>query len=105
MPLLGKLLAAVGSSIFGLIAGIVGAQLAARLTAVAGLAALYISCVVYFTQVIGPWLAGVFSSQYGQLLGLLFPPVSGSVLAGLVGYWGCVAGLKYVGSLTKMAVG
>jgi hypothetical protein len=105
MPLLASLLASIGTSIFGLIAGLVGAKIAARLVAVAGLATLYISCVVYFTSVVGPWMATVFSSQYGQLLGLLFPPISGSIIASLAGYWGCVAGLKYVSSLTKMAVG
>lgn len=99
------LLGAIGSSIFGLIAALVGGKLAARLTAVASLAAIYLSCVVYFTTMIGPWIGSVFSSQYGQLLGMLFPPISGSVIAALVGYWGCVAGLKYVSSLTKMAVG
>lgn len=105
MPLLAKLLAALGGSIFGLIAAVTGAKLATRLIAVATLAALYISCVVYFTTVIGPWIGTVFASQYGQLLGLLFPPISGSVIASLAGYWGCVTGLKYVSSLTKMAVG
>lgn len=105
MPLLATLLSTLGASIFGLIAAITGAKIATRLLAVAALATLYISCVVYFTTIIGPWIGTIFSGQYGQLLGLLFPPISGSVLASLAGYWGCVAGLKYVSSLTKMAVG
>lgn len=105
MPLFAKLFAALGGAIFSLIAGIFGAKLAARLIAVASLAAIYISCVVYYTRMITPWITGVFTSQYGSLLGLLFPPVAGSCLAGLVGYWTCIAGLKYVSSLTKMAVG
>lgn len=105
MPFLGSILGAIGSSLFALIAAITGVKMAARLSAVAALAVIYISCVVYFTQVIGPWIGNVFSSQYGQLLGLLFPPIAGTVLASLIGYWGCVASLKYVSSLTKMAVG
>lgn len=105
MPLFASLFSGIASSIFGLIAALVGAKIAARLTAVGALAVIYISCVVYFTTIIAPWLAGIFESQYGQLLGLLFPPISGSVLASLAGYWGCVTGLKYVSSLTKMAVG
>lgn len=105
MPLLAKLLAAVGGSIFALIAGLTGAKIAARLIAVATLAGIYVSCVVYFSSMVSPWLLGVFSSAYGQFLGLLFPPVAGSVIASLIGYWTCVTGLKYVSSLTKMAVG
>lgn len=98
-------LGALGSSLFALIAGLTGARIAARLTAVLALATIYLSCVVYFTTMVAPWIGAVFTNQYGQLLGLLFPPVSGTVIASLVGYWGCVAGLKYVSSLTKMAVG
>ncbi len=105
MPLLATLLASGGSGIYALIAAIVGAKIATRLTAVAALAAIYISCIVFFMGLIEPWLATLFSSTYGQLLGLLFPPTSGSVIAGLSAYWSCVVGLKYVSSLTKMAVG
>lgn len=105
MPLLAAFLGTIGTSIFGLVAAIFGAKIATRLLAVAALATIYISCVVYFTSMISPWLSGVFSSTYGQLLGLLFPPISGTVIASLAGYWGCVASLKYVSSLTKMAVG
>lgn len=105
MPLFATLFHAIGTALFSLIAGITGAKIATRLAAVAALATIYVSCVVYFTTIIGPWMTGIFSSQYGQLLGLLFPPISGTILASLAGYWGCVAGLKYVSSLTKMAVG
>lgn len=105
MPLLATLLASVGTGLYSLIIAAFGAKIAARLTAVAALAAIYISCVALFMTTISPWLATLFSSTYGQLLGLLFPPISGSVVAGLAGYWSCVIGVKYVSGLTKMAVG
>lgn len=105
MPLFAALFSSIGTAIFGMIAAITGAKIATRLLAVASLAVIYVSCVVYFSTIVAPWMTGIFSSQYGQLLGLLFPPISGTVLASLAGYWGCVTGLKYVSSLTKMAVG
>lgn len=105
MPLLGALLSAIGSSIFGIIASIVGAKIAVRLIAAATLAGIYISCVLYFSALVGPWLAGFFSTGFGALLGLLFPPISGTVIAGLFGYYTCIAGAKYVTTLTKLAVG
>lgn len=105
MPNLGLLLLGLLKPIFDLVARFIGVQATIRLTAVATLATIYISCVIYFTTMVGPWLAGVFSSAYGQLLGLLFPPISGSILAGLSAYWICVAGQKYVARLTKMAIG
>lgn len=105
MPLLATLLSSISTSIYGLIAAIVGAQYATRITAVLALAAIYISCVTLFTSIVFPWLANLFSTQYGQLLGLLFPPISGSVIASLASYWSCTIGVKYVSGLTKMAVG
>lgn len=105
MPIFAALFGSIGTAIFNLLAGLVGAKYAVRLLAVASLAAIYVSCVVYYSQLVGPWLAGVFSTQYGQLLGLLFPPVSGSVIAGLSAYWTCIIGVRYTSSLTKMAVG
>ena len=66
---------------------------------------LFALIFLFFTGLIGPWLGTLFSSTYGQLLGLLFPPISGTVVASLAGYWSCVIGVKYVSSLTKMAVG
>lgn len=105
MPLLGALLQSIGASLFGLIAALVGARIAVRLIAAGTLAGIYISCVLYFSAMIAPWLSGIFSSTYGMVLGLLFPPVSGSVLAGLFAYYTCIVGAKYVTTLTKLAIG
>ncbi len=105
MPLLAKLLTLVGASIFGLISSMFGAKIAVRLIAVATLAALYGASVVLFTTTITPWLSGVFTSPYGQLLGLLFPPAAGTVLASLSAYWIVVAGQRYTARLVRMAVG
>lgn len=105
MPLLGTLLASLLTPIYAFMVAVLGAKAAIRVTAIATLATIYLSCVIYFTTQIGPWLAGVFSTGYGALLGLLFPPISGSVLAGLSAYWICVAGQKYVTKLTKLAIG
>ena len=105
MPLLAALLKSIGMGIFGIVVAAVGVKSAIRLTAVATLAALYVSSVVTFTTMITPWLTGVFNTQYGSLLGLLFPPVSGTVLASLSAYWVIVAGNKYLVRLTRMAVG
>lgn len=105
MPLLGKLLAGLFSWAVGILTALVGAKTAIRLTAVASLAAIYISCVLFFTSLIGPWFGMIFSTAYGSLLGLLFPPISGTVVAGLFAYYTCVAGARYVTTLTKLAIG
>lgn len=105
MPIIGSLLTYLFGSVLSFFSIFTSAKIAVRLTAVTFLAGIYLSCVVYYTTMIGPWLLDLFSTQYGQFLGLLFPPVSGSVLAGLSAYWICIVGVRYTSTLTKMAVG
>ena len=54
---------------------------------------------------IGPWLLAVFNTAYGAFLGLLFPPIAGSIAVGMGLYYTCVATKRHVGRLMKMAVG
>ncbi len=105
MPLLAAFLGSIGTSIYAVMLTMFGAKIATRLAAVMLLATIYISCLSLFIGLVSPWLSAVFSSAYGQLIGLLFPPIAGSVVAGLGTYWTCIIGVKYVSNLTKMAVG
>lgn len=105
MPLGALFLGSIGSLIYKVIVYLVGAQHAARVAAILALASIYIACVTYFSGMIYPWLQGIFGSAYGSLLGLLFPPVSGTVMASLSAYWVCIYGVHYVSSLTKAAMG
>lgn len=82
-----------------------GAKIATRLAAVMLLATLYVACLAVFVALVSPWMSSVFSSAYGQLIGLLFPPVAGTVVAGLGTFWASIISFRYVSSLTKMAVG
>jgi hypothetical protein len=90
--------------LFNFIAGYLGFKWAQRLTAVSILATAYVACVVTFATMIGPWFAAIISTSYGYLLGLLFPPIAGSVIASLMTYRMCVIGIRYTGKLFKMAV-
>jgi len=106
MPLLGNLLVWLGGSIVSILTALVGARIAVRLAAVASLGGIYVSCVLFFSSMVSSWITTLFSSSiYGAVLGLAFPPVSGTVIASLFAYYGCVAGAKYVSSLTKLAIG
>lgn len=105
MPILGSLFTFLFGGLVSFFSLFMAGRFAVRLSAVTFLAGIYLSCVVYFSTMIVPWLAEVFSTQYGQFLGLLFPPVSGTVLASLSAYWICVVGVRYTSTLTKMAVG
>lgn len=105
MPLLAALIKACFGTVFGFLAAMLGAQTAVRVAAVASIGALYIASVTAFSLVIAPWIGSVFSTQYGQLLGLLFPPVAGTVIAALYTYYMGVVTYRYIVSLTKIAAG
>lgn len=102
MPLLGTLLAGLFGKVTALFIGMFGAKYGLRILAATALATGYVSCVVYWSGMIAPWMASIFATSYGSLLGLLFPPISGSVLAGLVGFWTAVIVQKYTSTLLKM---
>ena len=46
--------------------------------------------MVLFNAMVSPLVASMFSTQYGQFLGLAFPPVAGTCLATITATWvGC----------------
>jgi Family of unknown function (DUF5455) len=92
MPLLGKLLESLFVALAGFFGRMLVGKVAVRVAAVAALAALGTGLLAAFNAFVAPMVASVFSTQYGQLLGLVFPPVSGTVLAGLMALWvACMA--------------
>lgn len=105
MKLLGNLSLGIGEKIFNFLAGIFGARNATRILAAGTLATIYLSCVLVFTAMIGPWFLALVTTSYGALLGLLFPPVAGTVVGALMAYRTCVVGVRYTSRLLKMAVG
>lgn len=104
MPLLGTLLAWIAGKFTALMIFMKGSAIAIRINGLLFVATIYVACVVTYTNIISDWISNVFNTSYGVLLGLLFPPVSGSVLASLGMYWTCVIGVRYISSLTKAAI-
>jgi len=105
LGLLGTLTKGLWEKLFDFLAGFLGVKYATRMTAVLLLASIYLACVATFTTMIGPWFAAIVSTSYGFILGLLFPPIAGTVVASLMLYRMCVVGVKYTTRLIKMAVG
>lgn len=105
MPLLAAFLGGAIARIFSFLAAAFGAQWGMRLTVMLAIAAGYVAFVGVFSAVVAPMFGTVFATQYGQLLGLLFPPAAGSVLAAMVGLWAAVLGYRYISSITRMAAG
>lgn len=104
MPFLGQLLAGLLGNFYALVLALVGARYALALSAVVGLATLYVAAVAAFSAFISPLLGSLFSTQYGQFLGLAFPPVAGTVVAGLSGLWLGLMGYRYLHRFVALLV-
>lgn len=105
MLLLGNLTKGLFQKGIEILIGIFGLKYTIRMTAVTLLATIYLACVVTFTAWIGPLFLAITTTGYGFILGLLFPPIAGTMVAGLMVYRMCVVGVKYTSRLLKMAVG
>lgn len=90
MPLLGHLLGSLFGALAGMLLHVFGLRVAVRVAAVAAVAAFGVILLALFNGIVAPMAAGLFSTAYGQLLGLAFPPIAGTVVTGLVALWaGC----------------
>jgi hypothetical protein len=105
MPSLAAFLQVILGKALGVFVSMFGAVWGIRLAAATAMASGYIACVVVFSGMVGPWFAAITTTAYGALLGLLFPPVSGTVLASLVAYWTAVITLQYTRQLWRAVTG
>ncbi|MCW5669979.1 MAG: DUF5455 family protein [Hydrogenophaga sp.] len=80
MPLFAAFFGALFSSLGVFLAKLFAAKLAIRIAGVAVLVALASGLVTAFNGWIVPLLSLLFNTQYGQFLGLAFPPVAGTVM-------------------------
>ena len=104
MPLFAGFLGAWLVRLYDFMVLLTGEKWGLRLTAAITIAGLYVACAVTFTAMIGPWLVGLLSTAYGYVLGLLFPPVAGSVLASLGVWWACILAKAHTVRLLKLTV-
>lgn len=87
MPLFAALVKALFGSAISLFLALAAARETIRLSGVLVLAGIYISAVVVWSAFVTPLLTSLFSTSYGQVLGLAFPPISGTVITGLSLLW------------------
>lgn len=80
MPLFAAFFGALFSSLGVFLAKMFAAKLAIRIAGVGVLVALATALVGTFNGFIAPMLQMMFNTQYGQFLGLAFPPISGTVM-------------------------
>lgn len=91
MPILASLLVSLFSGFGGLISAIFAGQIAVRLAAVGAFVTAGGVLLLAFNTLVAPIAGAVFSTSYGQLLGLAFPPIAGTCLAAVAGCWSACA--------------
>lgn len=103
MPILGALFVSLFGSLAGVMAAVFGRKLAVAAAAVASLAVLYGALMVAFNTIVQPIVAGMFATQWGQALGLAFPPAAGNCLAALGLAWSTCVAFSWQKSALKLA--
>lgn len=108
MKAIGELIAWISGKYAAFVLAVHASAIARRLLFVAWLGALYLGCVLTFSNMVAPWFQAILQSPTavgsvtGNVVGLLFPPVAGTVIASLVIFWGCVAALRYTSKLSTI---
>lgn len=87
MPLFAAFFGSLFSALGVFLAKLFAAKLAIRLAAVAALTAIGVGLMNVFNTQIAPLVVALFSTQYGQLLGLVFPPIAGTCIAVISTLW------------------
>jgi hypothetical protein len=87
MPLLGGLLVSLFSGLATFLASYLSKKVAIGLAAAATLGGLYGAMVVLMNNAVSPLLSALFSTSYGQFIGLAFPPMAGTCLGIVATTW------------------
>lgn len=104
MPVFALLFKVAIGNMWALWLALTSLKASVRLAAVAIMAAAYVACVLGFSMFIAPLISSLFNTQYGQVVGLAFPPISGTVVAGIVSLWGCFVLKSYYMKVYKLGL-
>lgn len=104
MPIFAQLVAGLFTGLSTFLFKLFVAKVTIRVLAVAAIGALSTGLLLAFNNFIAPLVAQAFNTQYGQFLGLAFPPVAGTVLMGMLTlYAACMAYRLHVSAIKMTA--
>lgn len=102
MPVLGALIQALFGGVAAWFASALAKRLAIAAAAIAGLATITAALLAVYQAAVSPLIEQAFATQYGQVIGLAFPPVAGNCLAALGVCW--AAGVVYRWKLAAIRI-
>lgn len=103
MPALGALFVALASGIATFLVQFLTRKLAIATAAVAALAVVTGALLLGFNTLVAPLVAQLFSTNYGQVIGLAFPPVAGTCVAAISIAWSACTLYKWQVGAIKLA--
>ena len=95
MPKLALLIEAIFARFFTFLMVKYGVEIATKLTVIGSLAALYVGSLITFNSVVSPMISQLFSTSFGMVIGLAFPPIAGTVVTGLFTLWAATMTYRY----------
>jgi len=87
MPIFAALVSGLMGALASFLAKFVARKVAVVGAALTALATITGAALVTFNALVSPLVAQMFSTSYGQLIGLAFPPVAGTCMATLGAAW------------------
>lgn len=103
MPLLAALFGTLVGGIASFLAQLWAKKIVVAGLAVAGFALSLTALMVVFNALVVPLAQAMFNTQYGQFMGLAFPPISGTCMASITACWGACALYKLKMQSIKMS--
>ena len=103
MPILAGLLASLFGGISAFLVQFITRKIAVVAMAVTGFGLAVVALMATFNLLVAPLAQAMFSTQYGQFIGLAFPPMAGTCLASLATCWGACALYKLKVQSIKMS--
>jgi hypothetical protein len=104
MPVLAALIVGWFTRFFLFLVAQIAFNWAIRITIVSSVAAVYISLVALFNTTISPLISSLFSTGYGTVIGLAFPPIAGTVVTSLALLWAVKIGYSYLERMASVLV-
>lgn len=105
MPVFAVWMGALFGQLAGFLAKFMAIKFAIRTTAATAIVGFTIALMALFNSVVAPLVAQAFSTQYGTVIGLAFPPVAGTCLAAIVTVWTACGTYRMQVGFVKMSAG
>jgi len=87
MPAFAAMVSALFGALSVFLAKLFVAKLVVRIAGVAAITACGVALMAAFNMHLAPLVADMFSSPYGQFIGLAFPPIAGTCMATMMALW------------------